>query len=93
MFNEAQVAEALNTVLEIDEDETPRVAFFGYAGHTKGLQIDIYPNGWKYGKKNKCISYLCYGDNEIYEKSDIENNKTVFADFDQMLADARKAGI
>ena len=45
MFDKAQIAEALNTVLEIDEDDTSRVAFFGYAGHTKGLRIDIYTGG------------------------------------------------
>lgn len=93
MFNKAQIAEALNTVLEIDEDDTSRVAFFEYAGHTKGLRIDIYPRGWKYGKRNKCINYLAYGDNDICEKTDANNNKTMFASFDQMLNDARKAGL
>ena len=93
MFNKAQIAEALNLVLEVDEDETPRVAFFGYAGHTKGLRIDIYTGGWKYGKRNKCINYLAYADNDICEKTDANNNKTRFATFDQMLEDARKAGL
>ena len=93
MFDKSQIAEALNLVLEIDEDETPRVAFFGYAGHTKGLRIDIYPGGWKYGKRNRCINYLSYADNDINEKTDSNNNRTRFATFEQMLDDARKAGV
>ena len=92
MFNKAQIAEALNLVLEVDEDETPRVAFFGYAGHTKGLQIDRYTTGWKYGKKNRCISYLSYADNDICQKTD-GNEHTRFSTFEQMLNDARKAGL
>lgn len=95
MFTTAQIAEALNTVLEIDGDDTPRVAFFGYAGHTKGLQIDVYVDGWADGKSDY-YSYLSYADLDVHRKTiwhDKKGTDIEFDNFDQMLNDARRVGL
>lgn len=93
MFNEAQIAEALNTVLEINSDDTPRITFFGFAGHVKALEIDVYPNGLD---PNDYSRFICYADNSIYEKTIYYGKnkflKIPFRSFDEMLEDIRKVG-
>lgn len=94
MFNNAQIAEALNTVLEINNDDTPRIAFFGYAGHTTGIQIDVYPLGWD-EKPADYYSYRDYADIDLLEKTIHHGKKSTqirFDNFEQLLDDVRKVG-
>ena len=56
----SQIAEALNTVLEIDHDDTKATAFFQYSGHTKGISITVFPDGWK--QNDSGIRFYCYED-------------------------------
>ena len=99
MFTNAQIAEALNTVLEINEDDTQRIAFFGYAGHTQGLQVDVYPIGWDSKDKSKDyhITFRDYADMDHYEGNTYRgkrNTETVkYANFTQMLEAIRKVGV
>ena len=99
MFTKAQIAEALNTVLEINEDETSRVAFFGYAGHTQGLQIDVYPLGWDSSDKSKDyhISYLDYADMDHYEGKTYRGKRNtefvIYNSFNEMMEAVRKVGV
>lgn len=92
MFNESQIAEALNTVLEITEYNTKRMATFTYYGHTKSISITVYPYGF-------CVSpdiiyvfsdygYTPESDCVIYQKGK-KISRIFYHTFDDMIADVK----
>ena len=97
MFTKAQMAEALNLVMEINEDDTPRVAFFGYAGHVKSLEINVHPKGWN-PRNRYVITFSDYMDQDAYtEGRTYRGNKNTeivqYESFDDMLAAVRMVGL
>lgn len=96
MVDHVRIAEALNTVLEINEDDTARVAFFGYAGHMGTIQISIYPHGFS---KDPDLYYVFdqYGttgesDCVIYEHGK-KTDRILYNNFDEMIGAVRTVGI
>ena len=97
MFSRAQLAEALNLVMEINEDDTPRVAFFAYSGHVKSLDIRVHPNGWNPRNKYE-ISFSDYMDQDAYTEARTRRGNKVteivhYESFDDMLAAIRRVGL
>jgi hypothetical protein len=96
MFDTYQIAQALSAVLEINEDETERVAFFGFAGHTKSIQIDIYPKGFN-ADPDWYFVFSQYGttgesDCVVYHNG-VKVSRSEYRTFEQLLDAVRKAGI
>jgi hypothetical protein len=91
------MVEALNLVMEINEDDTPRVAFFGYSGHVKSLDIEVHPNGWNPRKVYK-LSFSDYMDQDAYTEGRTRRGNKVteivqYESFDDMLAAIRRVGL
>lgn len=88
----SQIAEALNTVLEIDHDDTKATAFFQYSGRTKGIYITVYPNGWE-GHEDEGVRFYFYEDLGFFasmNKTEGGNQKD-YETFVDMMDAVRKA--
>ena len=96
MLKHIQIAEALNTVLEINEDSTPRVAFFGYAGHVGTIRISIYPQGFSEDPEIYYVfdQYGTTGESDcvIYEHLK-KTDRILYNNFDEMIGAVRTVGI
>lgn len=97
MFSNAQIAEALSVVLEINDDSTERVAYFGYGGNTKGLQIDVYPRGWSKKNQEYFISFADYADIDFLKASTYRGKRKTelkqYETFSEMLEAVKEAGL
>ena len=87
-----QIAEALNTVLEIDHDDTKATAFFQYSGHTKGIYITVYPNGWE-GHEDEGVRFYFYEDLGFFASMNKteDGNQKDYETFVDMMDAVRKA--
>lgn len=90
MIDTSRIAATLNAVLEINADDTPRVADFEYSGAVKGIYVSVYPNGYFYGKENRSINYTTYPDTDrVFNK--FSNGETKFLEsFEQWIEDMKK---
>ena len=66
MITKAQIAETLNTVLEINESSSPAVSFFEFSGHINLVRVRVYPKGRVSGENP--IAYEAYEDIHLFEK-------------------------
>ena len=93
MINTAKLAEALMLCLEINEDETPRIAFFTYSGHTEELLMDVYksrPDDWS-NPLSEYWTFEAYLDSERCKgRVHPTNDPYRFADFDEMIEFAKE---